>query len=50
MAKEKNKIYERNPITNVIRWRYVNENPDKYGWPNYGKILKVNKKIKKGKK
>jgi hypothetical protein len=24
----------------VIRWRYINESPDKFGWPNYGRILK----------
>jgi hypothetical protein len=35
------KIYERNPDTGVIRWRYVGESPDKYGWPHYGKILKT---------
>ena len=38
--KEKAKIYERNPMTGVIRWRYVDESPDKFGWPNYGRILK----------
>ena len=37
--KEKAKIYERNWSTGVIRWRYVNENPNKFGWPNYGRIL-----------
>ena len=37
---EKPKIYERNPDTGVIRWRYVGESPDKFGWPNYGRILK----------
>ena len=44
--KKKEKIYERNPSTGVIRWRYINENHDKFGWPNYGRILKekVNKK------
>jgi len=36
---KKEKIYEYNPNTNVIRWRYVNESPDKFGWPNYGRIL-----------
>ena len=25
------KIYERNPNTGVIRWRYVGESPDKFG-------------------
>jgi len=39
VQKEKPKIYERNPDTGVIRWRYVGESPDKYGWPNYGRIL-----------
>ena len=38
--KEKPKIYERNPNTGVIRWRYVGESHDKFGWPNYGRILK----------
>jgi hypothetical protein len=33
------KIYERNPDTGVIRWRYVGESPDDYGWPHYGNIL-----------
>ena len=39
----KHKIYERNPNTGVIRWRYVGESPDKFGWPNYGRILKEKK-------
>ena len=34
------KIYERNPNTGQIRWRYVDESHDKFGWPNYGRILK----------
>jgi len=38
--KERPKIYERNPNTGVIRWRYVGESPDKFGWPNYGRILR----------
>ena len=38
--KTKEKIFERNPDTGVIRWRYVDESPDKFGWPNYGRILK----------
>ena len=44
--KTKEKIYERNPSTGVIRWRYADESHDKFGWPNYGRILKekVNKK------
>ena len=40
----KEKIYERNPVTNVIRWRYTNESHDKFGWPNYGRILNVKSK------
>ena len=48
MAKSKNKktrekIYERNPNTGIIRWRYIDESPDKFGWPNYGRILKEKK-------
>jgi len=45
MSKELNenetrpRIYERNPDTGVIRWRYIGESPDDYGWPNYGNIL-----------
>ena len=38
--KDRGKIYERNPMTGVIRWRYTDESPDKFGWPNYGRILK----------
>lgn len=41
------KIYERNPNTGVIRWRYVNESHDKFGWPNYGRILNVKKNKRK---
>tara|TARA_B110001454_G_scaffold169317_1_gene159602 strand:+ start:1573 stop:1740 length:168 start_codon:yes stop_codon:yes gene_type:complete len=41
--KEKAKIYERNPNTGVIRWRYINESPAKIEWPNYGRILKQTK-------
>ena len=46
--KDKPKIYERNPDTGVIRWRYVGESQDKFGWPNYVRILKTNgrKRIK----
>ena len=49
MPKRKNreKIYERNPNTGVIRWRYVGESHEKFGWPNYGRILKQKKKSKK---
>ena len=43
VKKSKEKIYERNPSTNVIRWRYTDEHPDKFGWPNYGRILNVKK-------
>ena len=44
MAKKKReKIFERNPDTGVIRWRYTDESPDKFGWPNYGRILKEKK-------
>jgi len=43
-TKVKEKIYERNPSTGVIRWRYVNESHDKFGWPNYGRILNVKRK------
>ena len=39
----KGKIYERNPDTGQIRWRYVDESHDKFGWPNYGRILKQKK-------
>jgi len=41
---EKQKIFERNPDTGVIRWRYVGEDPNDYGWPNYGNILDEEKK------
>ena len=34
------KIFERNPSTGVIRWRYEDESHDDFGWPNYGRILK----------
>ena len=47
MIKEKAKIYERNPNTGVIRWRYVGESPDKFGWPNYGRILNDKKNKRK---
>lgn len=40
------KIYERNPDTGVIRWRYLGENPNDYGWPNYGNILSEDENIK----
>jgi hypothetical protein len=41
--KTKEKIYEYNPDSKVIRWRYVNEDPQKFGWPNYGRIIKEKK-------
>ena len=43
---KREKIYERNPDTGVIRWRYTDESPDKFGWPNYGRILKEKKNAK----
>ena len=42
--KTKQKIYEYNPDSKVIRWRYVGEDPGKFGWPNYGRVLKTKKK------
>jgi len=36
----KRKIYERNPDTGIVRWRYFGEDSQKYGWPNYGNVLK----------
>ena len=45
--KSKEKIYERNPNTAVIRWRYTDESPDKFGWPNYGRILNEKKHTRK---
>ena len=47
MAKAREKIYERNPNTGVIRWRYTDESPDKFGWHNYGRILKEKKNAKR---
>ena len=35
---ERKKIYERNPDTGVVRWRYEGESHEDYGWPNYGNI------------
>ena len=46
-TKVKEKIYERNLSTGVIRWRYTNESHDKFGWPNYGRILNVKKNKRK---
>jgi hypothetical protein len=48
-TKIKEKIYERNPSTGVIRWRYVGESPNKFGWPNYGRILSVKNKTYRNK-
>jgi len=45
--KTKAKIFERNSDTDVIRWRYVNESTEKFGWPNYGRILKEKKNGKR---
>ena len=50
MSMNKEKIFERNPDTGVIRWRYVGESPDKFVWPNYGRILKQKTKTKTKKK
>ena len=36
----KRKIFEYNPSTGVIRWRYEDESHDDFGWPNYGRILR----------
>jgi hypothetical protein len=36
---ERPKIYERNPITGTIRWRYFGEDPESYGWPSYGNVM-----------
>ena len=44
--KVREKIYERNPNTGVIRWRYTDEHPDDFGWPNYGRILQERKRKK----
>ena len=41
----KRKIFERNPVTGVIRWRYEDESHEDFGWPNYGRILKEKKKV-----
>ena len=49
LRKTRDKIYERNPDTGVIRWRYTDESPDKFGWPNYGRILKEKKSERKNK-
>jgi hypothetical protein len=38
---KKEKIYEYNPDSKVIRWRYVGEDSEKFGWPNYGRILTI---------
>jgi len=28
------------PDTGVMRWRYIHESPDDFGWPFYGRIIK----------
>tara|TARA_R100001509_G_scaffold132552_1_gene86034 strand:+ start:1576 stop:1758 length:183 start_codon:yes stop_codon:yes gene_type:complete len=38
------KIFEYNPNTDVMRWRYEDESHDDFGWPNYGRIIKKVKK------
>ena len=39
------KIFERNPSTGVIRWRYEDESHDDFTtWPNYGEYIKKKKK------
>ena len=38
IKKEFLKVYERNSNTGTIRWRYINELPCKFGWPNYGRL------------
>lgn len=35
------KIFERNPSTGQIRWRYCGEDPEVYGWPNYGNLIPI---------
>ena len=35
----RNFIFERNPDSGVIRWRFEDESPYKFGWPNYGRLL-----------
>ena len=40
----RNKIFEYNPVTDVIRWRYEDESHDDFGWPNYGRVMKKVKK------
>ena len=39
----RNKIFEYNPSTDVMRWRYEDESHDDFGWPNYGRIMKKKK-------
>jgi len=38
-SSDRRMIFERNPDTGVVRWRYVGESLEKYGWPHYGNIL-----------
>lgn len=35
----KPKIFERNPDTGQVRWRFIGEDPEVYGWPNYGNLI-----------
>ena len=39
----RNKIFDYNPVTDIIRRRYEDESHDDFGWPNYGRILKTKK-------
>ena len=49
MTDNRPKIFERNPDTGVVRWRYIGESPDDYGWPHYGNILTEEEDILTGK-
>ena len=42
------KIFEYNPNTDVMRWRYEDESHDDFGWPNYGRVIKKKKKQRNG--
>jgi len=41
------KIFERNPDTGVIRWRYIDEYYHLFTWPYYGRILNEKKSKKR---
>jgi hypothetical protein len=43
VKRDKPKIYERNPDTGIVRWRYVSETAHDYCWPHYGNILEKKK-------